>query len=51
MENRPALIIILTDGHASFPSEDITDGIPVLWLITSNVIPPFGKLAKIDINR
>jgi predicted metal-dependent peptidase len=51
MENRPALIIILTDGYASFPSEDITDGIPVLWLVTSNVIPPFGKLAKIDINR
>lgn len=43
----PVSIIILTDGYAPFPTEDIID-IPVLWVINNkDVTPPWGKIARI----
>ena len=50
-DNPPACIVMLTDGYCSFPDEEITNGIPVLWIIDNdNVNPPWGKVARIDPN-
>lgn len=47
-EDEPACIIILTDGYAPFPEEQLANGIPVLWLINNDdVNPPWGKVARI----
>ena len=49
-ENPPASIIILTDGYAPFPKEELANGIPVLWLINNEqVAPPWGKVARIKV--
>ena len=49
-ENPPARIIILTDGYAPFPKEELANGIPVLWLINNEqVAPPWGKVARIKV--
>ena len=50
MEEKPASIVILTDGAADFPPEKITNDIPVLWLINNNcVTPPWGKVARVKV--
>ena len=36
-EDPPVSIIILTDGYASFPNEDASMGIPVLWIFEKQV--------------
>ena len=47
-DNLPTCIIILTDGYADFPKEQMALGIPVLWLINNEeVTPPWGKVARI----
>jgi len=44
----PVSIVILTDGYAPFPKEELSMGIPVLWLINNEKItPPWGKIARI----
>lgn len=49
-ENPPASIIILTDGYAPFPKEELANGIPVLWLINNDQVdPPWGKIARITV--
>ncbi len=46
----PVSIIILTDGHAPFPDEELAMGIPVLWLLNNeDVNPPWGKVARIKV--
>lgn len=41
-------IIILTDGYAEFPPEEVSLGIPVLWLINNDESePPWGKVTRI----
>ena len=48
MDPPPVSIVILTDGHASFPPEKAAMGIPTLWLIVdSEVNPPWGKVARL----
>ena len=48
--NPPACIIMLTDGHAIWPEEEMTNGIPVLWLLTNEYVnPPWGKIARITV--
>ena len=43
----PENIVIFTDGCAPFPDEKYALGIPVLWVITNNIInPPWGKVAR-----
>jgi len=37
--------IILTDGYAGFPDPP---PFPILWAINTDVIPPYGRLIKID---
>lgn len=49
-EKPPASIIILTDGYAPFPKEELANGIPVLWLINNEEVdPPWGKVARIKV--
>lgn len=49
-EKLPASIIILTDGFAPFPEEELAGGIPVLWLLNNDSVdPPWGKIARITI--
>lgn len=48
----PELILIFTDGYATFPDEDDTMGIPVIWLIEgSGIRPPWGCTVYIDTNN
>ncbi|MBR3991300.1 MAG: hypothetical protein IKI91_04110 [Clostridia bacterium] len=50
-ENPPVSIIILTDGFAPFPREELAGGIPVLWLINNEEVdPPWGKVARITVS-
>ena len=44
----PAMIVIFTDGYASFPEKEMTMNIPVLWLISNDEItPPWGKVGRV----
>jgi predicted metal-dependent peptidase len=46
----PEMIIILTDGQASYPVQADAMGIPVLWLINNEkVTPPWGKVARVKV--
>lgn len=49
-ENPPVSIIVLTDGYAPFPKEELANDIPVLWLINNEEVdPPWGKVARIKV--
>ncbi len=49
-EKEPNCIIILTDGYAPFPKEELANDIPVLWLINNHdVTPPWGKVARFTV--
>lgn len=42
-DGQPQSIIILTDGYAPFPPKAAAMGIPVLWLLTNEIVkPPWG---------
>lgn len=44
----PAMIVIFTDGYASFPKQEVAINIPVLWLISNeDVTPPWGKVGRV----
>lgn len=46
--NRPSEIVIMTDGKGDFPDYEVSLGIPVLWLLTSNRVRiPWGQAAYI----
>lgn len=48
-EELPNVIVIITDGYASFPDEEAALGIPVIWIIVdSDVVPPWGTYAFIS---
>ena len=50
LEKLPASIIILTDGFADFPPEEVARNIPVLWMINNkDVDPPWGRVARIEV--
>lgn len=47
-EEKPYLILIITDGYASFPEETEAMGIPVIWLINNvSITPPWGEIVYI----
>lgn len=49
-DNLPETIVVLTDGYAPFPEEEMAGEIPVLWLINNEKItPPWGKVARIEV--
>lgn len=43
----PKVFVYLTDGYGSFPSEP--PPYPVLWLMTTDVQPPWGEVVRIEI--
>jgi predicted metal-dependent peptidase len=43
---RPACLIYLTDGYGSFP--DTPAPYPVLWVMTTDVQPPWGEYVRIE---
>lgn len=50
-ERMPKSIIIMTDGYAPFPYEEMAMEIPVLWLLNNEeVVPPWGKVARIQVD-
>lgn len=48
-EKLPSCIVILTDGYAPFPKEEEVPEVPVLWLMTTEVQPPFGRAVRIEV--
>ena len=46
-DNMPKAVVILTDGYANFPDVKETMGIPVLWVINTDVKPPYGQLLRV----
>lgn len=46
-DHKPAAFIYLTDGYGPFPSEQ--PDYPVLWCMTTNVVPPWGEHVRIRI--
>ena len=48
-EELPKAIVIITDGYANFPEEEMAKGLPVVWVIVdSGVTPPWGEVINID---
>lgn len=46
----PAMLIILTDGYASFPSQEKARQIPVVWMmIASQITAPWGISVPIEL--
>lgn len=50
VDNPPSSIVILTDGFAQYPPEEMAMDIPVLWLLTDDRNPPpWGNVAYLDV--
>ena len=49
---KPAFIVIFTDGYAEFPPESSARGVPVLWLVNNeDVEVPWGKVSRVVSRR
>ncbi len=48
MEDQVTFIVIITDGESTFPEEKIAKGIPVLWLMTTDIEAPWGRYATLN---
>ena len=47
LDDPPVCIVVITDGHGTFPKQQAARGIPVFWLINNNEVdPPWGKVAR-----
>lgn len=42
----PKVLVYLTDGYGPFPTK--SPDYPVLWLMTTDVIPPWGEVVRIE---
>ena len=49
LPDTPKGVVILTDGYAEFPKTDYSKEYPVIWLISSHIVPPWGRYAKIKV--
>ena len=49
-ENEVNGVVILTDGYCDYPNENASEGIPTLWIYTTNEEhkPPFGRQTILD---
>ena len=43
---KPDYVVFFTDGYGSFGDDP---GLPVLWVMTSDVQPPFGEVVRVNI--
>ena len=41
------VVVVFTDGYGEFPDTD--KGYDTIWVITSNVAPPFGECVNVKI--
>jgi len=49
-DDLPVSIVILTDGEAHFPPEEMAMDIPVLWVINNDAVtPPWGRTTRIKL--
>lgn len=49
MEDRPKVIVVLTDGYATFPNEEDAMAVPVLWIIADKKrSAPWGRTIHIS---
>lgn len=49
LEELPAAVIILTDGYAWYPDEEVALNVPTMWIIVdNNTDAPFGKTVHIN---
>jgi len=44
---QPKCMVYLTDGYGTFPKEQ--PRFPVLWLMTTDVVPPWGEVVRIEL--
>lgn len=48
---RPEVVVCLTDGYLSWPSQDDAHGLPVAWLmVNETVVPPWGQRIVLDVD-
>lgn len=48
-DENPCAILIITDGYATFPEEEASMNIPVIWIIVdSDIAPPWGEVIHIS---
>lgn len=43
---KPDYVVFFTDGYGSFGDDP---GLPVLWVMTSDVVPPFGEVVRVNV--
>lgn len=48
MNLSPVLMVYFTDGYGTFPDEP--PPYPVIWVMTTDVVPPFGEVVKVEID-
>jgi len=44
----PAVLVFFTDGYGTFP--DVAPDYPVIWVMTTDVVAPFGETIKVELN-
>ena len=44
----PAVLVFFTDGYGTFPDE--APDYPVIWVMTTDVVAPFGETIKVELN-
>lgn len=49
LPEKPKAVVMLTDGYADFPKKDYTEDFPVIWILSSDVTPPWGRYARFKI--
>lgn len=45
---RPVVLVYFTDGYGTFPDE--APDYPVIWVMTTDVVAPFGETIKVELN-
>jgi predicted metal-dependent peptidase len=46
---RPDCLIFFTDGYGTFPTEP--PPYPVVWVMTTDIVAPFGETIKVDLSE
>lgn len=49
-DQKPAVAVIITDGHGRYPKEDKVPSVPLIWLLTDNSgdLPPLGEVVYLN---
>ena len=49
-EYKPSVIVFYTDGYGTFPDTKDAPGYKVIWAMITDVVAPFGKTMKLDLD-